>query len=390
MNDQEQIQAWINQAVIKSGFEKAPAGEIYFKERESDKLVVDMTAGTSVYFKVGKQRVDTDDEAGTLSKTRQMIEDAKDGIMPTKSEPDIVYTRENQAEPHESDKKMVVSDLVHTTPVIYQPKGRMIKDISPGLKEVGKIKIGRKSSKTTGSGHRLPEKFDHFEVTTVHKDEHGDFIPDAAVMGLIGNDAKEIDVSLLYNDPTLNFMTRYAQYKGGKCMCSGDGVEATDSEGIIKPCNPASCPVFATKKCKPNGILSVILKHTPRLGGVYKFRTTSYNSIRSILSSMFFIQSLTGGILAQIPLKMTVSPQSVNPVGSPTAQTIYVVNLEYPGTIEDLHKTTVELMKQRSNMHTQIAELEKQARLALDMPETSEEIEDVEAEFYPENQDVHS
>lgn len=110
MNDQEQIQAWINQAFIQSGFEKAPAGEIYFKERESDKLVVDLTAGTSVYFKVGKQRVDTDDEAGTLSKTRQMIEDAKDGIMPSKSEPDIVYTHEHTDDPQEPENNDVIPD----------------------------------------------------------------------------------------------------------------------------------------------------------------------------------------------------------------------------------------------------------------------------------------
>ena len=128
----------------------------------------------------------------------------------------------------------------------------------------------------------------------------------------------------------------------------------------------------------------MVLKDAPRLGGVYKFRTTSVNSIRSILSSMFFIQSLTGGVLADIPLKMTIAPQSVNPVGSPTAQTIYVVNLEYPGNMDDLHKQTIELMTRKAGMQKKIIEIESQARIAITAPETKEDIQDAEYEFYPE------
>jgi len=167
-------------------------------------------------------------------------------------------------------------------------------------------------------------------------------------------------------------------------MCSGDGVTAIQADGTKIKCNPDTCTVFKAKKCKPNGILSVILKDAPQLGGVYKFRTTSFNSIRSILSSMFFIQSLTGGILANIPLKMTISPMSVNPVGSPTAQTIFVVNLIYPGNVDDLRKQTLQLMTEQAGMHSKMIELEAQARAAISAPETKEEIQDVESEFYPD------
>lgn len=120
----EQIQAWIEQALKQEGFDKTPNAEIYFKDHKNDKLVVDLTAGTSVYFKVGKQRVDTDDEAGTLSTTRQMIEDAKDGIMPTKSEADIVYTRENQAEPlpETESHEMIPAEHAYIAPMTYQPE----------------------------------------------------------------------------------------------------------------------------------------------------------------------------------------------------------------------------------------------------------------------------
>lgn len=384
------------EALETLGFENIMGMQV--KPHEGKKIVVDLSAGTSVFFKDGTDKIDTDDEAGTLAGIRKIIEDARDGKTPTQSEPDEVVNVSHERAQDEQTEGGPVPDspvehasaeLVHSTapPAPFVPQGRMIKNLVPGLKEIGKIKIGRKGAIKTslkGTEYRPPEKFDHFEVVTLHKNDIGDFIPDAAVMGLIGDDAKELDISLLYNDPTLNFFTRYNQYKSGKCMCSGDGENAIKEDGTKHTCNPDTCPVFATKKCKPNGILSVILKDAPRLGGVYKFRTTSYNSIRSILSSMFFLQSLTGGILANIPLKMTVAPMSVNPVGSPTAQTIYVVNLEYPGTVDDLRKHTLQLMTDQAGMQSKIIELEAQARIAIAAPESKEEIQDVEDEFYPD------
>lgn len=268
---------------------------------------------------------------------------------------------------------------VHT----FSPQGSMIKGMQPALKEIGKIKIGRKGEKKTGSGYRLPEKFDHFEITTVLRDGNGNLLPDP-IMKMLCESPKELSVMLLYNDPTLNFVTRYNEYKGGKCMCQGDGIEARTLEGEKIECNPETCQKFQQKKCKPNGILSVILTESPRLGGVYKFRTTSYNSIRSILSSLFFISSLTGGVLAMIPLKLTVTPQTVQPKDSQTAQTIYVVNIEFPGTAQQLLEKTVEVSKYQMGMRIQIQQLESQARLALTEPETEAEIKDVVDEFYPE------
>lgn len=405
----EQKKEWIVTALEQSGFNRIGDMDIYTHDADGLRTVVDLTAGISIYFKDGQDRID-EDRNGILAAVGEMIADAMTGQLPSRTDSDEVITKPTkQAEPKPTNNQAEPTggtELVEhpVTPpanipvkppatkqkpaqmVQFQPAGRMIKGLSPQLKEIGKIKIGRKGeSKQSqkGTTYRPPEKFDHFEVVTVTKDEHGDFIPDAAIMGLIGNDAKELDVSLLYNDPTLNFMTRYNEYKGGKCMCSGDGENAAKEDGTKLICDPDTCPTFQSKKCKANGILSVILKDAPRLGGVYKFRTTSINSIRSILSSMFFIQSLTGGVLANIPLKMTVSPQSVNPIGSKTAQTIYVVNLEYPGNVEMLHKQVIGLMTEQADMQSKIAELEQQARDMV-VSETTEEIQEVEAEFYPD------
>jgi len=386
----EQQLVWIQEALKTDGYVEITSQPlVYFKEVNDDvKVVVDRNPGhEEIYFISFGMRRDVDDGFNTLARVGTMIADAMTGI--------IQKDAKNTDSADESVKNDVSVGLnvptVHKPPIKmtqFTPTGTMIKNMQFGLKEIGAIKIGGLGEEKQGKNgpYRLPVKLDHFVVNTKHKDAQGNFIPDAAIMKAIGQDAKEIDVCLLYNDPTLNFYTRYNEYKGGKRMCSGDGEHATKEDGSKLICDPDTCATFKAKKCKANGILSVVLPDAPRLGGVYKFRTTSFNSIRSILSSMFFLQSLTGGILANIPLKLTVSPQSVNPVGSPTAQTIYVVNLEYAGTVDDLHRQTVALMTERASMQQKIAELESQARVALGMPESAEEILDTEAEFYPEVQ----
>lgn len=299
---------------------------------------------------------------------------------------------------HEAKQPEIVKETTKNVPAVKPDiqvpviartaQGSMIKGFTPTLKEIGKIKIGRKSDKKTNTGFRLPEKIDHFEVVSLVRDEEGTLIPDEGVMALIGKDCKEIDVMLLYNDPTLNFLTWYAAYQGGKCMCKGDGQLATTREGKQIECDPNTCETFIGKKCKPNGILSVILAKSPRLGGVYKFRTTSYNSIRNLLASMFFLQHATGGVLAGLPLKFTISPMTVSPKDAKTAQTVYVVNLEYRGTMEELLNKTISVAQFQNSMRTQIIQLETTARAALTAPESEEDINDTVAEFYPEQQEA--
>ncbi|MDP2363410.1 MAG: hypothetical protein Q8M94_06525, partial [Ignavibacteria bacterium] len=263
----------------------------------------------------------------------------------------------------------------------YTPQGSIIKGFVPSLKEIGKIKIGRKSNKTTASGHRLPEKFDHFEIVGLVKNEQGNF-PHDPIMNTLGESPKELNVFLLYNDLTLNFPTRYNAYKGGKCLCKGDGEKATTIDGDEIVCNPETCPAFQDNGCKVNGILSCILADSPALGGVYKFRTGSFYSVRSILSSLMFISTLTGGVLSMIPLKLTVTPMQVTPKGQ--MQTVYIVNVIFPGTMQNLLEATVKVSQYQSGMRAQIQQLEATAKLALAQPESEEEQKAYQEEFMPE------
>lgn len=379
------------------------------------KIIVDFTDDKrSVYFRDGTTVIRQDDEEGALAKVGKVIIDAELGIMPsrpgkdggqeppppvpqhTKKSEKKVPDQKELSQPEEPDG-FTPAELVHNpaAPVQeFQPQGRMILTLQPGLAQKGRIKIGglgeKRKSQKTGNDYRPPVKLNHFVIATNHKDDNGNYIIDHIMKtwgfsGTMEDGPIELDVYLLYNDPIANFTTSFAQYKGGKCMCRGDGINAVQADGTKIDCNTETCPIFKSKQCKPNGILSVILKDAPTLGGVYNFRTTSMNSIRQIYSSMFFIKSASGGTLANLPLKMTLSPKTVNPIDSPTAQTVYIVNLEFPGNAEELREKTIELVQERASMRQEILKIEEQARLAICAPESEEDMREIEEEYYPED-----
>jgi len=157
-------------------------------------------------------------------------------------------------------------------------------------------------------------------ITTMQRDAAGRLIPDTPLMARLnpgGGKITEIPIRLLYDDIDLNFLTRYACYRGTGAGCSGDGEAAqrlTGENGKYQevPC-PASArtPYQAQDKCKTLGTLKVLIEGVDRVGGVWSFRTTSWNSVNAILSSLALIKTITGGPLAGIPLWMVLSPKTL-------------------------------------------------------------------------------
>lgn len=275
---------------------------------------------------------------------------------------------------------------------INTPKpGRTIKGLTPRLAECGKIKIGIKGEARQGKSgeYRLPKKLDYFIVTTMEKGdpkkgELDDFIVDTDIMEKLGNNCREIPVRLPYDDPTLNFPTSYAFYDSSACQCRGDGETAITSMGEVIECHPETCPNVKEKKCKPNGILSVILDDAPRVGGVYKFRTTGWNSINNLISSMELIRGLTNGFLAGLPLMLTLTPKHTTVPGSKTPTIIYMVNLEYRGSLAEMARAIKQTMDTRALMQYSVKDFEKLAEETISLPEAPEECKAIVEEFYPE------
>ena len=100
------------------------------------------------------------------------------------------------------------------------------------------------------------------------------------------------------------------------------------------PCERVESTYAQRDKCKPMGTLQVLLEGVDRVGGVWRFRTTSWNSVNAILSSLVLIKTITGGVLSGILLHLVLSPKTVTVPAGPTAgqnMVVYVMSLEYRG-----------------------------------------------------------
>ena len=269
----------------------------------------------------------------------------------------------------------------------------IIKGLTPGLTEAGKIKIGEKGRMITsakGTAFQPPTKLDHFRVTTLERGADGNYITDMGVHRLYGDKPRSLPIRLLYDDVDLNFQCRYACFRGRSMWCSGDGEIAIRINGNTQevpcPCGRQAPDYKAEDRCKINARLSVIIDGMDRVGGVWVLRSTSYNTTVGILSSLALIKRITGGPLAGLPLELTLNPKTVvDPNGK--IQTIWVVGLQFKGSIEQLQQIGLEQAKRDALHYARIERIEVEARALLahnPVMIDNAEADDVVEEFYPE------
>jgi len=274
----------------------------------------------------------------------------------------------------------------------------MIKNFIPRLAERGRVKIGEKGEMKTSQGGKQfaqPRKLDHMVITTMQRDAAGRLMPDTELMARLkpdGGKITEIPVRLLFDDLDLNFFTRYACYRGVRCWCSGDGEAAQRLTGENGNYQPVPCPCErqdpmyqGQDKCKTLGTLMVLIEGVNRVGGVWSFRTTSFNSVNAILSSMALIKTITGGPLAGIPLVMVLSPKTVTIPTTGNSMVVFIVSLEYRGPETELAELGYELARRRVEHKVRMEVVEEVARKRLAAPhqEPVQEQEDTAAEFFP-------
>jgi len=275
----------------------------------------------------------------------------------------------------------------------------MIKNFIPRLAERGRIKIGEKGEmKTSSQGKQFaqPKKLDHMVITTMQRDAAGRLIPDTPLMARLnpgGGKITEIPVRLLYDDIDLNFLTRYACYRGTRCWCSGDGEAAQRLTGengkyqeVPCPCERQDPLYQGQDKCKTLGTLKVLIEGVDRVGGVWSFRTTSWNSVNAILSSLALIKTITGGPLAGIPLWMVLSPKTVTVPTSGQNMVVFIISLEYRGPENELAELGYELARRRVEHRVRMETVEELAQKQLVAPHQEPPLEQAETaqEFFPE------
>ena len=270
-------------------------------------------------------------------------------------------------------------------------RSRIIKNLAPSLTERGKIKIGEKGKMITSQGgakFQLPKKLEYFKVVSLYRGEDGNYINDMAVHDMFGDKPTELPVRLLFDDIELNFQCRYSCFKGKQQWCSGDGeygwrIENGETKAYPCPCHRQDPAYTGKDKCKINSCLSVLIDGVETIGGVWKFRTTSYNSTVGLLSSLTLIKQVTGGPLAGIPLTLYISPKTVISPADGKVQTIYIVGLEYKGSFENLQELGYTHALDRQKHMIRMEDIEDNARKLLQAGDTIVD-EDVVEEFYPE------
>ena len=197
--------------------------------------------------------------------------------------------------------------------------------ITPPL--LGRISIGKVVEK---NGKRLPEKDDQFTITSQVQNKDG-WLPhplDEALRKEQGGKIRNIPIRLLFNDPDLNFRAEYSLFDRttGRPLCVGDGqnCKRQTEEGIKSfPCpSPEACPL-AKGGCKPYGRLYVALGDDDPLGS-FVFRTTGFNSIRTLSARLQYFQAIPGNKLSCLALELRLRGKSTRQsMGTP----IYYVDI---------------------------------------------------------------
>jgi len=255
---------------------------------------------------------------------------------------------------------------------------------------LGRISIGKVVEK---AGKRLPEKDDQFTITSQVQGADG-WLPhpfDEGIRKAQGGKIRAIPIRLLFNDPDLNFRAEYALFdrRTGRPICVGNGESCkrrTESGVQSLPCpSPDGCALAQNGACKPYGRLNVLIGDDDPLGS-FVFRTTGFNSIRTLSALLAYFQAISGNRLAYLPLELRLRGKSTRQsMGTP----IYYVDLTVRSGVSVEEALTeaklLEANRQEAGFD-QIA-LETAARHGFSngaFEESEDEGDSVVEEFYPE------
>ena len=245
----------------------------------------------------------------------------------------------------------------------------MIKGLAITPPVIGRISIGRMVEK---NGKRLPEKDDQFTITTQIQTREGWLahpLDEALRQEVQGKKLRSIPVTLPFNDPDLNLRAEYTFFerKSGRPLCAGDGEACrrhTENGLESLPCpSPDLCDYGSHGLCKPYGRLYVRIGEEDELG-CFVFRTTGYNSIRTLAARLRYFHAISGGNLATLPLELKLRGKSTTQ--SHRAPIYYVdLTLRAEQCMKDAVTHARETAKGRENLGIDQAELDKVAQAGL-------------------------
>ncbi|PXX05451.1 hypothetical protein C7399_14114 [Paraburkholderia tropica] len=190
----------------------------------------------------------------------------------------------------------------------------MLKGLSITPPVIGRISIGRVVEK---NGKRLPQKDDQFTVTTQIQNRDGWLLHplNETLRKAATGKLRAIPVRFLFADPDLSLRAEYSCFdrETGRPVCVGNGetCRRVGDTGIEElPCpSPDGCTFGQGGACKPYGRLNVLISDEDELGS-FIFRTTSYNSIRTLAARLHYFAAVSGNLLACLPLELKLRGKS--------------------------------------------------------------------------------
>ena len=266
----------------------------------------------------------------------------------------------------------------------------MLKGLAITPPILGRIAIGKV---VENNGKRLPQKDDQFTLTSQLQTKDG-WIPhplDEALREDQGGKLRRLPIRLLFNDPDLNLRAEYALFdrQTARPLCVGDGEQCKrrTREGMeTLPCpSPDLCPLAHGGACKPYGRLNALIGDDDPLGS-FIFRTTGFNSIRTLAARLAYFQAISGNLLACLPLELRLRGKSTRQSrGTPI---FYVdITLREGWTLEDTLDEARRLADAREISGFDQAALDQAAKAGFAngaFEENEEEPVQIVEEFYPD------
>ena len=192
----------------------------------------------------------------------------------------------------------------------------MIKGLAITPPILGRISIGKMVEK---NGKRIPEKDDQFTITSQIQSKDSGWVKhplDEQLRVKAPNQKlRSIPVRMIFNDPELNLRAEYTLFdrQTGRPVCIGNGetCQRLTNQGVEHhPCpSPDLCTLAQGGLCKPYGRLYVNLDESDELG-TFIFRTTGFNSIRTLAARLSYYHAASNGLLSCLPLQLTLRGKS--------------------------------------------------------------------------------
>ena len=193
----------------------------------------------------------------------------------------------------------------------------MIKGLAITPPVIGRISIGRLVCK---NDKWLPEKDDSFTLTTQVKNK-GEWLlhplHQKLAESVTNNKIRAIPVRMLFNDTDLNLRAEYSAFdrNTGRPLCvgNGEGAKRVNEQGGTDEqvcAGPQFCPFARQHGCKLYGRLNVQVDGQNDELGSFIFRTTGYNSVRTLAARLQYFYAISGGLTRYLPLLLRLRAKS--------------------------------------------------------------------------------